>query len=242
MPDNIRKFLLNSGFFRKISGFFQLNFKYKENNKNNMYLSTARTIALKKDGFREKTPSPAGFEISSRLAKLPYLEAMVLEGRAKFVHTPVPDGTCESKARATGLSMGQILTIAFFDVQTKEEEKGGIAPRTYGIIRAASEKLDSKVLAGFGISTKQAKRARHTFKLPDDMKSGTCSPFLNEKAAAQLSGLVFAGKVDPETIMDISIGGMDETATQYSVQMAYGELVKVVKEQFGSRMQIVESN
>ncbi|MBN1170111.1 hypothetical protein JXA56_03740 [Candidatus Micrarchaeota archaeon] len=207
-----------------------------------MYLSTARVIRPQKDGFKEKAPEAYSFETSSRLAKLPYLEAMVLAGRAKLVHTHVSDGKCESKARATGFSMDQILTIAFFDVQTREEEKQGIAPRTYGIIRAASEKLDSKALTAFGISGAQAKRAKHTFKLPDDMKGGTCSPFMSEQAAKQVSGLVFAGKVDPERMMDVSIGGTDDTAQQYSVQMPYGEVVRLVKQQFGSAMKIVSGS
>lgn len=208
-----------------------------------MYLSTARAITPEqKDGFRGKAPKPASFEMASRLAKMPYVEAMVLEGRAKFVHTPVPDGTCETKSRVAGLPMGQILTIAFFDVRTKEEERQGIPPKTYGIIRAASERLDSKALTAFDISTKQAKRAKPSSELPVHMRSGTCTPFLSKESVGKISGLVFVGSVDSETLMDISIGGKDEAAHEYSVQMKYADMVDLVKQQFGSSVQIAESN
>ena len=208
-----------------------------------MYLSTARAIpSQEKDEFKGRGPRPVPFDMASRLAKIPYIEAMVAEGRARFVHTPVPDGTCETKSRLTGLPMEQLLTIAFFDVQTKEEQLKGIPARTYGIVRAASERLDSKALAAFGISTKQAKRAKPSPELPDGMRSGTCSPFLGEEAVREVEGLIFVGKVDPEAVMDISIGGKDETAHEYSVQMKYADMVRLVKQQFGCNVRIVESN
>jgi hypothetical protein len=214
-----------------------------------MHHATARAIQpqeRKERGIRGAVPS-LPFEASSRLAKLPGLEAMVISGKAKFVHSKVKDGTCQEKAAICGIGLDQVLSVAFFDVQSKEDAEVGRAPRTYGVVRVASTHLDSKALKAFkeegkeglrNISRSQAKRAKSSTP-PGSMRAGTCSPFMTEEAASQVSGLVFVSDVHPDTIVDLSIGDTDDTAHEFSVQMRYGDVVDLVRQQYGSRMQII---
>ncbi len=187
----------------------------------------ARVIPEKRVSFIGDKGSALNFEASTRLSRLPALDALVSFGNAKFVHTSLPDGSCETKSRLTGFPMDQILSIAFFDYVPKD----GGETRKYGVIRLASDKLDAKSLSKAGLTKSQAKRARKSEELPEGMRGGTCSPVMSEEAAKQIDGIVIASEIDPKKIVDISIGGTDEIAHEYSVQLEFGALMNIIKQQ-----------
>jgi|GEM_PF-6882349 len=192
---------------------------------------------------------PQSFEISKRLAKLPYLEALVIQGKAKFVHTPAATGSCKNKAETAGIALDRVLRASYHNIYSKEDEGNGARPRVFCIITVGSQKIDKKralteftdEMCGQGnrVTGNQAKRAQYTADLPD-MKAGTCTPFLTAEGAERVHGIVFTGGAEPETVVDVSIGGKDDAAPQYSVQLPYGEVVRVVKEQFGDKLLIVD--
>lgn len=192
-----------------------------------MYYSRARVIPVERQSFIGEKGVSLTYEASERLSRLPLLEALVICGKAKFVRSDVLDGSCEAKAAATGLPLNQILSIAFFDYQSKED--GSV--KKFGVVRLACDKLDAKSLVATGLSGNQAKRAKKSEELPIGMRGGTCSPIMSDDASKQVDGIVIASKIDTETIVDMSIGGIDNDAHEYSVQLKFGEVLSIMRNQ-----------
>jgi hypothetical protein len=165
----------------------------------------------------------------------------VVEARDKFginvkaIKHEVATDTCFEKADLLGWDFERIVKAVFF--HKKDISYGLIFPEL-GERDFPSHITKEIISEVFNITKTQAKKFKNSY-CPNGMEYGTCTPFILEDSFEKGLERIFIYDY-PELnnkLVDISIGGEGEEAHKISLHLKYEDIYKILKYQFGDRIE-----